>query len=292
MNKSTIQLLQKKYFATFLKGISLYLLCAFIVLFNTSLSAQGNLLIAPHRVVFEGQKRSIEVNLANTGQDSAKYSISFLQYRMTDDGSYEEVTTPDPGQNFADKNIRFFPRTVILGPSESQIVKLQLIKSDELTPGEYRSHLYFRALPNQKALGEEELKKDTSSISIKIIPIFGITIPVIIRVGESTTVSSITDLKLEKTNEGKNNLLLTIRRTGNMSAFGDVSVFHIAPNGKETQIGIYTAFAVYTPNLLRKLQIALEDKPVVDMSKGTIRVLFSSQSDTKPVKLATADLLL
>jgi len=76
--------------------------------------AQGNLLITPRRVVFEGNKRTQELNLANTGQDSAKYNVSMIQYRMKEDGSFEEITIPDPGQNFADKYVRFFPRTVSL----------------------------------------------------------------------------------------------------------------------------------------------------------------------------------
>ena len=62
--------------------------------------AQGNLLITPRRVVFEGTKRSQELNLANTGKDTAKYNVSILQYRMKEDGSFQEITTPDEGAKF------------------------------------------------------------------------------------------------------------------------------------------------------------------------------------------------
>ena len=288
MYHSPIQSTQKIRSGILLFGISIILF-----LFSTSsLMAQGNLLITPHRIVFEGQKRVMEVNLANTGQDSAKYTISFLQYRMTEDGAYVEITTPDPGQNFADKNIRFFPRSVMLGPNETQVVKLQLTKGELLAPGEYRSHLYFRSLPNQKGLGDDEAKRDTTAITIRILPIFGITIPVIIRVGESNTTTTISDLKLEKGTDGNNKLLLTINRTGNMSAFGDVLISHRSTNGKETQIGLVKSVAVYTPNSLRKLKVDLDNKSSIDLSKGTIHVLFSSQSDTRPVKLAEAELVL
>lgn len=271
--------------------ISILLFISFSIC-NVNLMAQGNLQIAPHRVVFEGSKKIIDVNLVNTGQDSANYSISFLQYRMSEESSVEEITTPDPGQRFADKNIRFFPRSVLLGPGESQIVKLQLIKSEQLEPGEYRSHLYFRSLPTQKALGEEEPKKDTSNISIKITPIFGITIPVIIRVGESTTILNMTDLKLEKAADGTNKLNLTIHRIGNMSVIGDILMTYIAPNGKETKIGLANGIVVYTPNALRRLKLDVENKSAVDLSKGSIHVTFLSQSYTHPVKLAEADLVL
>lgn len=270
---------------------SLFFFIGFLVLLNINLMAQGFIDISPKRIVFEGQKRIMEVYLTNPGKDSAKYSIEFVQLRMTEDGEFQEINSPDSDQNFADKNIRFFPRSVILGPSESQVVRLQLIKIDQLRPGEYRSHLYFKSMASLKALGEEDIKKD-STLTIKFDPTFGITIPVIIRVGESTTILNITDLKLESNAEGKNKLNLNINRSGNMSVYGDFSIFHIALNGKETRIGFIKGIAVYAPNSLRKLSLDLEDKINVDLKRGKIRVLFSSQSETRPEKFAEAELSL
>ena len=153
MSHSVITNTRKSLSWVKITGVSSLLFICLFVLCSSQLMAQGNLLISPTRIVFEGQTRIGELSLANTGQDSAKYSISFVQYRMKEDGNYEEITAPDPGQNFADKNIRVFPRSVMLGPNESQVIKLQLIKTEQLEPGEYRSHIYFRAIPNQKALG-------------------------------------------------------------------------------------------------------------------------------------------
>ena len=274
-----------------LKIFFLFFSC-FIFFINFQLIAQGNLLVYPQRVVFEGQKKVIEVNIANPSKDSVKYSLSFLQYRSTVDGGYEKITTPDSGQYFADKNIRFLPRTVKLGPSETQVVLLQLIRSEQLKPGEYRSHLYLKALRDQKYQGDFVTKKDSSILGIKIVPTFSITIPILIQKGESTTTVYITDLKLETASDGSKKLLCSINRSGNMSAYGDISILHFAPNGKETKIGLLNAVSVYTPNLIRKLKINLENKTSVDMSKGTIRVLYSLQSEKRLVKLAGAELAL
>ena len=159
--------------------------------------AQGNLLITPRRIVFEGNKRTIDLNLANIGQDTATYAISMVQIRMKEDGSFETITSPDPGQKFADQNLRFFPRSVTLPPNEAQVVKVQLIRANQLSPGEYRSHFYFRSVPVVKPLGEEETIKDTTGITVSLKAIFGITIPAIIRVGESTTKVTLSNLALD-----------------------------------------------------------------------------------------------
>lgn len=258
------------------------------IITSTRAMAQGNLLITPRRVVFEGQKRTQDLNLANTGLDTAKYNVSIIQYRMREDGSFEEITTPDDGQNFADKNLRFFPRSVTLAPNEAQVVKMQLTKADQLTPGEYRSHIYFRAVPKQTALGTEEIKKDSTSIGVKLIPIFGITIPVIIRVGESTTKVNLSDVKLEIINDTIPRLQFAFNRTGNMSVYGDILVEHISPQTIITQVGTVRGIAVYTPNTARRFQMELDKNAKVDYRTGNLKLTYTSQSDTKPIKLAEA----
>src|ERR1700742_4588008 len=86
---------------TFVCGI--VLLCA-----GAKANAQGDLLISPLRVIFEGSKKSQEINLANVGKDTATYVISVQNIKMNEDGSFEQITTPEPGQNFAAPFLRFF----------------------------------------------------------------------------------------------------------------------------------------------------------------------------------------
>ena len=282
-----------------LRGIKVPLVVVpfiFIVFFSflscSDLMAQGNLQVTPTRLIFDGSQKFINVNLVNIGKDSANYTISFIQYRMSDESSVEEITTPDPGQRFADKFIRFYPRTVKLAPNEFQVIKLQLINNEQLESGEYRSHLYIRALPEEKILGDVQKKDTTLPLSIKIIPIFGISIPVIIRVGESNTTLRITDLKLEKADDGHTRLNLTIHRTGNMSSIGDINVLYKAPSGKETKIGFVEGMVIYTPNLLRKFTVDLEKNSTADINKGTIHVIYTMKKGNNTIKLAEADLLL
>lgn len=268
-------------------------LCLFFFLTSSSaVFSQGDLLITPRRVVFEGQKRSMDLNLANTGKDSATYAISLVQIRMKEDGSFENITEPDPGQLFADQYVRFFPRSVTLGPNEAQTVKIQLVRTNQLAPGEYRSHFYFRAVPKPKALGTQEAPKDSNTISVVLTPVFGITIPVIIRVGESDTKLTISDLVVKPATDNEFNASMVFNRTGNFSIYGDLAVYHISPAGKETKVGIANGIAIYTPNLKRKFQFNLDMNKGVDYHSGKIRAIFSAPSDVKPERYAEAEVSL
>lgn len=259
---------------------------------SNSLQAQGNLLITPRRVVFEGSRKNQELNLANTGKDTATYNVSLVQYRMKEDGSFEEIREPDPGQNFADKYVRFFPRQVTLAPNESQVVKMQLFKTADLAPGEYRSHVYFRAVPKQAALGEEDKIKDTTTLSVKLVPIFGITIPVIIRVGETSAKVTLSDLSFQILNDTLPRLNLAFNRTGNISVYGDLEITYVSPAGKTTMVGTVRGIAVYTPNAIRRIKMDLTNDPRVNYRTGKLQVVFSGQTDAKSVKLAESELML
>ncbi|MCX6279170.1 MAG: hypothetical protein NT004_13900 [Bacteroidetes bacterium] len=72
--------------ALLLRG--LFMMTLFGAASFSDVCSQGNLLILPRRVVFEGNVKSQDLTLANTGNDTAKYQVSIVQMRMKDDGSF------------------------------------------------------------------------------------------------------------------------------------------------------------------------------------------------------------
>lgn len=254
--------------------------------------AQGNLLITPKRVVFEGGKRSEELNLANTGKDTATYVISFIQIRMKDNGAFENITVPDSAQFFADKNIRFFPRSVTLAPNEAQSVKVQVVNVSDLKPGEYRSHLYFRGTPPPRPLGDNDIvSADTTSLSVRLSPIFGISMPVIIRTGETKSDVKISDVVFKLENDTIPVLQMTFNRNGNISVYGDVRVDYISATGAVTRVGYVRGLSVYTPNKIRHFQIPLEINKKINYHSGKLKITYNDQS-IKPVMLAQEEIIL
>ncbi|MBN2634994.1 MAG: fimbria/pilus periplasmic chaperone [Prolixibacteraceae bacterium] len=245
-------------------------------------SAQGDLLVTPRRIVFEGSKQREEITLANTGQDTAYYSISFLQYHMTEDGSFEEITEPKPGQQFADPFLRFFPRSVQLAPGESQVVRMQLRRLPDMADGEYRSHVYFRAVPDEKPLGQEDVLTDSTAIGIRLTPIFGISIPVIVRLGDLSSKIIISDLVLQKEEDQPLALRIVLNREGNQSVYGDLSVDYIGTDGTQINVGLVKGIAVYTPNPLRRFTMPLNIPDGVELNEGKLIVRFSSSSEAEP----------
>jgi P pilus assembly chaperone PapD len=253
------------------------------------LAAQGNLILTPKRVVFEGNRTSESINLANSGKDTARYVVSLIHLKMKEDGSFEEITQAQAGALSAEPYLRYFPRTVTLAPNEAQVIRVQLNKPAQIKPGEYRSHLYVRAVPLPTPLGQEA-KEASSTIAVKLVPVFGLSIPVIIRKGETNAAVAFSDLSL---NNSTKTVSFGLNRTGNASVYGDISVTHTAPDGKKTVVALVKGLAVYTPNPLRLVQLPLNTDATVDYTKGKLTALFTVSGDkNQDKKLAEAELVL
>lgn len=242
--------------------------------------AQSDLLITPFRVVFENGKNIEELTVANTGKDTAKYTISFLQYKMLNSGKLEKIDLPQDSILFADKYLRVFPKTITLAPNEAQMVRLQLKTPPDLANGEYRSHLYFRSIVDETP--DMGTQTDSSGIGFKLVPVYGITIPVIIRVGESSVKANAANIAISESN-GVKQLTCNINRDGNISTFGQFEIEHTSETGVKTLVGKVNGIAVYTPIHSRELSIPLTVPETLDLTKGSIALKYFSRVDGKEV---------
>lgn len=254
--------------------------------------AQGNLLVTPRRVVFEKPPYVRELNLANIGKDTAKYLISLMEIRMKEDGTFEQITVPDSGQLFASSNLRLYPRSVAIAPGESQVVKVQLVKASELNPGEYRSHVYIRAVPIEKPLGDTTADQKSNDISVKLTAIFGISIPAIVRVGDYDAKVTLSDPSFTMMDEKTPKLSITLNRAGSMSSYGDLTVECISASGKVTEVGTVKGIAIYTPNKRRRFQMDLDNTQKIDYRNCKLHIVYKTQKDASVQDFAEAELAL
>jgi hypothetical protein len=269
----------------------IFLISVFAVIFVSQVLAQGNLLVTPIRVIFQDAKTREDLNITNIGNDTAVYMISFLHYRMLQNGSFKEIQKTDTTINFADDYLRIFPRRVVLAPNESQTVRLQFRKNANMKAGEYRSHLYFRAEKNLVALGMKDPRTDSTKMSVRITPIFGISIPVIIRIGTLSNKISLSDVNLKSENDSISNLSFTINRTGNLSSYGNLIVTFVPAEGKAFTIGQSNGVGVYPELEKRDYLIPLHFKFDLKNKKGKIVIRYVNAADEK-IELARTEYVL
>lgn len=204
----------------------------------TPSSAGGDLLVAPLRVVLDGA-RGTEVILKNLGTDTTTYRISLELRRMTTDGDLVEVTAPTPQEAEALSIIAYAPRRVTLLPNQPQAIRIGVRAPQGLPDGEYRAHMLFRAIPESRPVtaGAAPVR----GISVALTPIYGVTIPIIVRRGQLEATAGIANARLATMN-GRPAVALDLERAGGRSVYGEVRV--LKP-GNAKPVALVSGVAVY-----------------------------------------------
>ena len=239
------------------------------LLFTPTVYALGELLVSPTRVIFDKRTRTASVSIVNAGNEVKTYRIEFVERRMTQDGGFEEIKRAKPGELFSSSMIRFSPRQVVLEPGQAQAIRLMLRKPAQLADGEYRSHLLFRAIPKASTRSVESLTGD-KAISIKLTPIIGISIPVIVRHGQVSAEVKVDKLRYyAKTSS----ILFDLKRDGQTSVYGDITILFKNQSGQSNVLRKINGLAIYAPNIARRMNIQVQPQGG-DLKNGTLTVLF------------------
>ena len=213
----------------------------------------GDLLVAPTRIILDGRKGA-EIILNNIAEDPATYRVSVEFRRMTEAGELVDVTTPSASDKTAEDMIIYSPRKITLAPNEPQSIRIAARPPQGMPDGEYRVHMLFRAIPPATPVAQTDAEKP-QGVQFKLTPVYGVTIPVIVRLGNLQATAGIADVKLEK--KGADTAVgLDLTRAGGRSTYGEVRVLKA---GVKDPIAIQKGVAVYTEVGKRHVSVPVSD---------------------------------
>jgi P pilus assembly chaperone PapD len=225
----------------------------FLTLSTAAEAGVGDLLVAPTRIVLDGRKGA-EVILNNIGDEPATYRVSVEFRRMTEAGELIDVTTPTDVDKKAEDMIVYAPRKVTLAPHEPQAIRIVARAPQGLPDGEYRVHMLFRAIPPATPI-VQPTGEAPKGVQFKLTPVYGVTIPVIVRLGNLQATAGIANVHLER-KDGAPAIGLDLTREGSRSTFGEVRVLKA---GYKEPIAIQKGIAVYTEVARRHVSLLIPD---------------------------------
>lgn len=230
-----------------------------------SVGGMGDINLYPKRIVIDGRQRIASVGLYNRSSAPGDYEISVTDMLMTPQGQVLPVDNLPAGVTAerllpASGMLRWSPRRVLLRGSEAQTIRIMARPPADLPDGEYRSHFMVVSVPPDIDGGftiEEALGTDNGAgggIGVVIRPRFGISIPVIVRLGTTTLEVGLRVGGLVQTEGGKA-LSLVVQRSGTRSAFGDVVV---TLGGSNERVALVRGIGVYPEVDQREVTIPLD----------------------------------
>jgi hypothetical protein len=248
--------------------------------------AAGDLLVAPTRVVLDGN-RGTEVILNNIGSETATYRISLELRRMTEDGRLEEVTEDQANEmeQAAKAMIRYAPRRVTLPPNQPQAIRLGVRAPEGLADGEYRVHLLFRGIPEARSVTDQTVPE--GGFTIALTPIYGVTIPIIVRYGNLQATAAIANGRMEKDADGQS-FAFDLSRSGDRSTYGEI---RITKPGVDEPVMIARGIAVYPEVTKRTVSLPVPPEVAAQLT-GPISVAYYESANDGGALIAKTDMVL
>lgn len=213
----------------------------------------GDLLVAPTRLVLDGRKGA-EIILNNIGDEPATYRVSVEFRRMTEEGNLVDVASPTAADKAAGDMIVYAPRKVTLAPREPQAIRIAARPPQGLPDGEYRIHMLFRAIPPANPV-VQPAGDQPKGVHFQLTPVYGVTVPVIVRLGNLEAAAGIANVQLERKGNGAA-VGFDLTRTGTRSTYGEVRV--LKPGVKDP-VGLQKGIAIYTEVGRRHVSVPLAD---------------------------------
>lgn len=253
-----------------------------LLLPNLAIAANAKLILFPTRIIMDANERYASVQVKNTGDATGEYTIEAVDMRMDETGIVRPLKEGETEPFSAKDILRFSPRSMTLAPDQAQSVRLILKKGSNLQVGEYRTHLRVRTINNNVEKDKQENTANNQSENTRISVGMNTTmsIPIIVRKGETHYESRLLNPQLTKSAEGKSQLMVDIQHSGNRSSMGDLTVTYYPNNSKEKYIlQVLAGIPVYRGVLTRPVKIPLNAPDGISLNTGKLHIAYSAQTE-------------
>jgi P pilus assembly chaperone PapD len=246
-----------------------------VVMVVTSGQLGASVLVAPTVVFLNKAEPTERMTIMNQGTEPQEVTIDFAWGLPESDSvgrvyvDLQDSSANDPRS--AMEWLRAFPRSMILPPGQSQIVRVMARPPAGLEDGEYWARVVVRS---QKARGNEDSNLDEGVITTQLNMVMQTAIMVKYRTGELNSSLQLNSARAEKSGS-KVNVIVDLESRGNVSYMGVTDLTLI--DGRDREVASQsTNLAVYR-DLRRRYQMNI---PEDSRPPYRVRMRISSEGRT------------
>ena len=258
---------------------------------NGLATGAANINITPRRVIFDRNKRTEAVYLFNQGNAAVTVDVALVDNVMLPNGELvpvsravergPEVEAQAQRIQSAVPMLLATPSRLTLAPGQGKTIRIRATLPTNDTATEYRTHLTVTTVPpaDTGLTAEQAAASARGELVLRIQSVFGLSIPLIVRAGETSATASIGPIALG-TDAGQPVLEVPIGREGTASLYGNLE----ARVSKTEVVGFVRGLGVYAELSQRMAKIPLNRK----LGKGEkVTVTYFAEGTKGETALAT-----
>ncbi|KPF89766.1 hypothetical protein [Novosphingobium sp. AAP93] len=253
--------------------------------------------LTPRRVIFDNNKRTEAIYVFNQGSKAATVEVSLIDNVMLADGDIVPLSQlanhgsaaagAAEALRSAHDMILATPSRLLLEPGKGKTIRLRASLPDgATTPMEFRTHLTVTTLPDADTglTADAAAATERGELSMRVQSVFGISIPLIVRSGDTSAAASVSDISIVHggtraggTAPNAAVLQFSLGRTGTSSIYGNIEVR--AGEGKNAEmIGFVRGISVYSELAARQVHVNLMREP----RKGELLTIKFTDDEGRP----------
>jgi len=205
--------------------------CTILLLLISSSITKAGIQITPSYLFLDGSRRSIPVNVSNTGNDEREVWVEIkFGYEMTDDSGkfYIHLDSLDANEPSAAHWLQCFPKRFLLGPGESQTIRILAVPPAGIAEGEYWARIQVVSKPREKAHVSSQAAQN---VKPGITILYQQSLPFHYRVGNPATGLEV-DTLITAASDTNVTVSMLLTRKGNASYWGSRTIKVLDKNGK------------------------------------------------------------
>lgn len=258
-----------------------------VLLPQAAFANRAEIMLIPTRVVMEKNDRFSTVIIRNVGDATGNLSVDLIDMTMGETGGIVQLEDGKTDPYSAIPLTRVSPHSITLKPGDSQNVRIMLRKPEGLAAGEYRSHLKIKVEEDNVEATANMTAAELKAAAISVKAKLALTIPVIIRHGDTNVGIKIEAAKLARDAAGKPLVEMTLLRDGNRSVMGDFTFTYTGADGKSQPLKAFPGIPVYRSTERRQVSIQLDEVPAdIKLNSGKLNVVYTAQEKEGGMKLA------
>lgn len=250
----------------------------FLLICLTTSALNAQITIAPTNLFIDGTSKFGTYLVINNSTTPQEVSIDFyFGYAETSKNgkriNLADGDSLDEGYSLKDaysivNNIRAFPKTFILQPSQRQVIRIRVTAPNNLSDGTYWSRIETTSAPESPPIEVSSSEAITANVGYIIKQVTSLYY----KVGDVSTGIEINQIRTAVLKDsGKLDVLTDFSRTGNSPFLGSITASLIDNNGKTVAEGFSATTLYFSGTQKNKIDIS-------DIPSGSykVKVLFES----------------